>query len=269
MEVTLQNFEEVVVRGSMQRPVVVDFWASWCAPCKALGPVLEKLSVEMNFVLAKVNTETNQKLAEYFRISSIPDVRVFNQGKMVDSFQGALPESQIRQILARHCLSEIDALLLEVEAQVTAGNGAAAIGILEDTLAAHPTDKKIRYWLARCHLSAGNSDQTLSLLNEFREGDDFYRQARSLVDLMAFYSECARKDNPTEPMAKSYKDNCCLAANGDHKAALEGFLAMVSQDKAWNDEAARKAMITLFDVLGAKHEWTWEYRSRLNRILFV
>lgn len=268
IDVTLENFEEVVIQGSLERPVVVDFWANWCAPCKQLGPVLERLSQEMDFVLAKVDTEKNQQLAAYFRISSIPDIRVFAQGQMVDALQGALPEAQLRKALGKHFLSEADKTLLEAENLLQQGQAEAALPLIDSLLQAKPSDKKVLYCKAKAMVDLGQTDAAKDLLRQFGEGDDFFREAKALGELMEFHQECARKDI-ADPTGIAYQQACALALQGQYRESLEGFLAIVQSQKNWRDGAARKAMLTLFGVLGAKHELTWEYRSRLNTILFI
>lgn len=268
IDVTLDNFEDVVIHGSMKRPVVVDFWANWCAPCKQLGPVLERLSQELDFVLAKVDTETNQQLAAYFRISSIPDMRVFSQGQMVEALQGALPEAQLRKALAKHFLSEADKALLEAEALLQQGSPESALPILDALLQAKPKEKKVLYCKAKAMVDLGKTEEATLLLKEFAEGDDFFREAKALAELMDFHQECAKKDL-SDPIALAYQNACALALQGQYRESLEALLTIVQNHKNWREDSARKAMITLFGVLGAKHELTWEFRSRLNTILFI
>lgn len=268
IDVTLENFEDVVIHGSMERPVVVDFWANWCAPCKQLGPLLEKLSQELQFVLAKVDTEANQQLAAYFRISSIPDIRIFSQGQMVDSIQGALPESQLRKVLGKHFLSEADKAILEIESFLQQGHPDRALPLIETLLQEKPTEKKVLYCKAKAFVDLGKTDDAKAILQLFHEGDDFFREAKALAELMDFHQECARKD-VTDPTGISYQSACALALQGQYREAMEGFLTIVQSQKGWRDDAARKALLTLFGVLGAKHELTWEFRARLNTILFI
>lgn len=268
IDVTLENFEEAVIHGSMERPVVVDFWANWCAPCKQLGPLLERLSDELDFVLAKVDTEANQQLASYFRIASIPDIRVFSQGQMVDMIQGALPEAQLRKALSKHFLSEEDKALLEAETMIQQGAAAEAMPILDALLKINPSAKKPLYLKAKGFVDLGDTEAAKSLIKQFSEADDYFREAKALGELMEFHQECARKDI-ADPVGLSYQSACSLALQGQYREALEGFLSIVQSQKGWRDDAARKAMLTLFGVLGAKHELTWEYRARLNTILFI
>lgn len=270
IEVTLANFEQVVIEGSRTRPVVVDFWADWCGPCKTLGPLLERLSTELDFVLAKVNAETpeNQQLLAYLRISSLPDVRVFQNGQIVDAFQGVVPEAQMRKRLAKFFLSEEDQLLLQAESALENGMASEALQVFEGLAQHKPEDRKLRFLSAKALVQLGRSDEAKTLLQSFHEADDFYREARSLLELMDFHAEAARTDT-VDAAGAAYRAACLLASQGDYRSALEAFLAQVTQNPAVKDSPARKAMLTLFGVLGPKHELTWEFRARLNTLVFI
>lgn len=268
IELTLENFEAEVVVASQERPVVIDFWAEWCAPCKQLTPILEKLSQEMNFVLARIDVEKNQQLASYFQVQSIPDVRVVSKGRIADTIQGVLPEAQLRKKLSRHFLSPEALALLEADQLVQQGQPEAALELLAPLLAHAPNDRKVQYCQAKALVDLRRSDEAKGILEQFREGDDFYRDAKSLLELMAFHVILAAPatDDPIEAI---YRASCQHALDGNATMALEGFLEILKTQKNWQDDAARKAMLTLFGVLGPKHELTWTYRSKLNTLLFV
>ena len=270
VDVTLADFESVVLEGSKQRPVVLYFWTTWCASCKAMQPVLEKLATDLDFVLAKVNAETpeNQQLAAYFRIASVPDIRVIQNGQMADVIQGALPENQLRQRLSRFFLSEEDQLLMAAEEAVDQGLANEALSILVELGTRQPQNPKVRYLHAKALVLLGRHADAQALLGSFTEADDFYREARSLLELMDFHQEVARTDS-VDASGQTYREGCRLAVQGDYRGALELFLVLVQESPASADLPARKAMLTLFGVMGPKHELTWEFRSRLNTILFV
>jgi putative thioredoxin len=270
VDVTLANFEQVVIEGSAERPVVVEFWASWSAPCKTVGTLLETLSGELDFVLAKVNAEIpdNQQLAAYLRVTSIPDIRVFQGGQMVDAIQGALPEAQLRKRIAKFFLSEEDQLLLAAEAALEQGSAAEALQVFDSLASTRPDDRKLRYLRAKALVSLGRGDEAKVILAAFVESDDHYRAARSLLELMDFHAEAARVDT-VDSAGLAYRAACKLAAAADYRAALDAFLAQVMENPAVKESPARKAMLTLFGVLGPKHELTWEYRARLNILVFI
>lgn len=268
VSVNLENFEEIVIRGSMERPVVVDFWASWCNPCKMLGPVLEKLSQEMDFVLAKVDTEAENQLAGYFQISSIPDVRIFHQGQMIDGFQGALPEQEIRLRLGKYFQTPEQMATTQAESLIETGQFETALLLIEKLLTQDPDNRHLLFLKASAWVKMGQQDDAIALLKTFQEGQDDYQQAQSLLELMSFHAILAQPE-PKDPQEKAYRDTCQLAVHEQWDEALQGFLRLVQNTP--HDEAlpARKAMLTLFGVLGAKHELTWKYRALLNRIIFI
>jgi len=268
IELTLENFQQVVVQGSMERPVVVYFWGEWAAPCKEMTPILNKLSSEMNFVLATVDAEKDQQIATYFRITNVPDIRIFSQGQMVDAIQGTLTETSLRKRLGKHFLSPADLALIEAETLLQQGNPTAALPLLDQLLAADPTSKKVLYSKAKALVDLDRSEEARTILSSFQEGDDFFREAKALGELMAFHQVCARPAT-SDPVEQAYRNACAQALRGDYHAALDGLLAIVATNPKWSEEAARKSMLTLFGVMGAKHELTWEYRAKLNSLLFV
>lgn len=270
LDVTLADFEQLVIHASVERPVVAFFWASWSAPCKALGETLEKLSAELGFVLARVDVESpeNQQLAAYLRIQSLPDTRVFALGQIADVIPGAPSEQQLRKRLAKFFLSEEDQQRLAAEEALASGNAGEALQVFQQLAQANPSDHRLRYLCAKSLVALGKGPEALALLKTFAEGDDFYSEARSLVELMDFHAEAARTDAVTGEAA-SYRQACKLAAEGAYREALEAFLLLVSERPSQSDSPARKAMLTLFGVLGAKHELTWEFRARLNTLVFI
>jgi putative thioredoxin len=268
IEVTLENFEDTVIHGSMERPVVVEFFLVGGRPGSPQGPNLELLSREMDFVLARIDVEKNQQLAAHFRLTALPDLRVFSKGKMVDMVTGSVTEVALRKRLSKFFLSEFDLALLEAESLLQQGNTDLAMPILDQLLSQKPTDKKVLYCKAKALVDSGSTEDAKAILRQFSEGDDFFREAKALGELMDFHQECAKKDI-TDPIDLQYQNACGFALQGQYREALEDFLQITQANKNWRDGAARKAMLTLFGVLGPKHELTWEYRSKLNTVLFI
>ena len=268
VELTLENFQEIAVQGSMERPVVIEFYSERSQASKQMGLALATLSKEMNFVLGRVDTDKDQQIAGYFRVTSIPDARVVSQGQMVEAIQGALTEPLLRKRLAKHFLSPTDLLLIEAESLLQQGLPDAALPIIEELLAASPTSKKLQYCKSKALVDLGRGEDARTLLNGFHEGDDFFREARALSELMAFHIVCSQAPS-SDPVEQSYRNACSQALQGEYRAALDELLVLVETQPKWNEGAARKAMLTLFGVMGAKHELTWEYRAKLNRILFI
>jgi len=268
VDITLENFEATAIQGSMQRAVVMLFWSARGPAGTQLNTSLERLSKEMDFTLAKVEVEPNEQIASYFRLTEVPSIRIILKGQIAASIPGNATETQIRTGLAKYFLSEDDLALIEAEHLVQQGIPEQAMPILDVLLTTKPANKKALYCKAKALVDLNKTEDALQILVQFSEGDDFFREAKALKELMAFHQECSRKDLQT-PSELAYRDACALALAGQYREALEGFLALFAQEKTWREDAARKAMLTLFGVLGPKHELTWEYRSRLNSLLFI
>jgi putative thioredoxin len=277
-DVGAADFQQSVVEESRQRPVVADFWASWCGPCLALGPVLEKLASEFQggFLLAKIDVDANPELASQFGIRSIPNVKVFKDGRVVDEMAGALPESQVRDFLHRHCPSEADRRFESAMKQLSAG--VAVRPELEAVLQLDPAHAGALVELARLLLAEGDLKGAQALLDRVPYLSPLADQAARLKEGLAFHEICAREGGPmvcTErarlnaaDLQARYANGCCLAAAGRYREALEEFLAVVLRDKNYLDGTARKAMLAVFSIVGERSEMADEYRKKLAMALY-
>lgn len=277
LEVNEQNFQREVIERSRDVPVVVDFWAPWCGPCRTLGPTLEKLAREAKgaWVLAKVNVDENPYLAQAFRVQGIPAVKAVRDGKLVDEFTGALPESQVRTWLKHIAPAEADQLLAHAaELETTAPQEAAARYRL--VLGNDPQNEAALFGLGRLQLLQGESEGA-ALLAEVPEGSPLYARAQALLGLSDFFAGATDADEATlrERVASNAADleaRYQLAAlagrQGDYGTALEQLLAIVYRDRSFHDDAARRAMLALFTALGDENPLTGEYRRKLANALF-
>ncbi len=269
IDVTVQNFETEVIAASMQTPVLVDFWAPWCGPCKTLGPILEQLEVEYagRFKLVKIDSDQEQQLAGAFGIRSIPTCILLKGGQPVDGFMGALPAGQVRQFLDKHVPSE-DALVAEAQADeadelLEAGDTQAALAKLADALAHDPANDDARFDYARLLIATGGLDEAAATLAE-----PLAREPRPLrfdaldrwLQAVRFVHQDERGNWPVEQFDAAIAQNKrdfdtrfakaqALLAEGQWTASMDELLEIILRDKKWNDEAARKTYVAILELL--------------------
>ncbi len=283
----LATFAADVLEASRDVPVIVDFWAPWCGPCKQLGPALEKAVTEANGAvkLVKVNIDENQEIARQLRIQSIPTVYAFRNGQPVDGFMGAIPESQVKQFvqtLAGGAGGGHDhaAEILEVAEQAfAAGNVGEAAQAYAHVLQDEPGHPKAVAGLARCYLKSGDLERaktTLALVRPDDANDEAVRAVAAELSLREGAAKAAGKTgeleaavaaNPNDHQAR-YDLAMALDANGNRVGAIDALLEIVRRDRKWNDDAARKQLVTLFEAMGPTDERTIAARRKLSSILF-
>lgn len=278
--VTAQNFQEVVLEGSYDRPVLVDFWADWCAPCRALMPILARLAEEYGgrLLVAKLNTEEEQALAAQFGIRSLPTVQIFKNGRPVDQFMGALPEAQIRAFLEPHLPGESDSLLDGISHRLMLGDLAGAQAELDQARAKDPDNPRL--FLAEVQILAASGDtQGAEALLE-RVPLDLAKdpEVLALRGQLRFANLVATAPPPAELAARlaanpkdseaAYLLTAWQVVNGDLEAALAGLLALLKRDRAYGEDAARKAMILIFDLLGGAGPLVTAYRAKMLSALY-
>ncbi|MBI2963743.1 MAG: tetratricopeptide repeat protein [Deltaproteobacteria bacterium] len=271
------SFEAEVIERSRGVPVLVDFWAPWCGPCRTLGPLLDRLAAEHQgaFVVAKVNVDENPEVAGGFGIRSIPAVKAIREGAVVDEFVGALPEPALREFLRRILPSEADRL---AERGVTAeqgGDRAGAEALYRRAIGSDPNHPAARLGLGRL-LAASDPDAALAELARVLPGtperaaaDRIAARLRLGGDDGAGEEELERRlETDAADLAARLQLARVLAAKEQYETALAHLLEIVKRDRGYEDEAGRKLMLDIFNILGARHALTEKYRSELARVLF-
>jgi putative thioredoxin len=262
-----------VVERSKEVPVVVDFWAAWCGPCKVLGPILEKLAVELDgeFELAKVDVDSNQALAGQFGVQGIPTVVGFRDGQAVGQFTGALPEPNVRQWIREIVPSEADLLAVAAGNLLAEGKLEAAEQGYRNVLSIDPRHADGATGLASLLIDSGRPEEALTLLEPLaptQEVDRLRAAARvGTIDTDAIPDLQAKLAADPENVSVRIDLGRALGANQMFAPSLETLLEAVTQGGETRDEA-RQAMLDVFEVLGLDHELTVAYRRRLASALF-
>jgi putative thioredoxin len=282
-DTTTQTFIKDVIEESRTRPVLVDFWAPWCGPCKTLTPALEKVvrAAKGKIKLVKMNIDDHPQIAQQLGIQSIPTVFAFVNGQPVDGFMGALPESQIAAFIERiggKAEGGTADILKAADEALAAGDAAGAADLYAQVLAAEPENVHALGSLARCHVVAGNpvaAKATLSLVPKDKENDPAVTAARAALDLAEKALSVGDLSALEEKLATNDKDHqarfdlaVALNAAGKREEALDHLLDIVRRDRKWNDEAARKQLVQFFEAWGGTDEMTVQGRRRLSSILF-
>ncbi len=279
IDVTTENFAVFVEQNSHQLPVLVDFWAEWCGPCKTLMPLLARLTEEYQgkFLLAKVNTEEQQALAQQHGIRSIPTVKLYRNGEVADEFSGALPENEIRAFLDRHIPRESDNLVTQANALIQQGDLESAIKLIEDAREADPGNSRVVLAYARLKASLGEIDEAEQALDALPEDEQQSPEVMGLSARFQFDAVVGNAPddetlvhamaNGTASSEQIYQLAAHKVMENDHEGALELLLQLLMKDRKYGDDAARKGMLSIFDMPGSSDELVNRYRNRMFNAL--
>ncbi len=275
-----------VIEASQETPIIVDFWAPWCGPCKQLTPALERLVKQYagKVRLVKINVDENQELAQQFRVQSIPAVYGFKGGRPVDGFMGALPESQLKQFVDRLTGgggSPVDEALAEADALAKDGQNEEALTIYQEILAEDPVHVKALAGALRVYVALNQDDtarEVIAKLPAQVQNAPDIQGVQAALDLKAATANTGNADEVAALEAKVAADPKDMQSRldlamarfgaGDREKAVEDLLAMVKADRAWNEQAARKQLVKFFEAFGPTDPLTSSGRRRLSAILF-
>lgn len=278
-EVSQKDFDQMVLQRSHQVPVLVDFWAAWCGPCQMLMPLLARLAEEYagKFFLAKVNTDVEQGLAAQYGIRSLPTVKLFKDGRIVDDFMGVQPERTIRALLDRHIPRPSDAMIDQGIAALRAGDAAQAERLFEQVLALEPNNDRARLELAGVQIAQGRFEEAAALLDGLSADAKTAPRSAALRGRLEFARvaagappaselERAIAANPGDCLARYQLAALCVLG-GDYERGLAELLEIVRRDRKFGDDAGRKAMLAVFNLLGSGDERVKKYRTLLSSAL--
>ncbi len=286
-DTSTQTFVKDVLEESKRQPVLVDFWAPWCGPCKQLTPILERVvrAAGGRVKLVKMNTDEHPSIPQQMGLQSIPAVVAFIGGRPVDAFMGAVPESEVKAFIDRLTAGlpgngspQVADLIAEAEAALAAGDAATAATIYTEVLAADAANIPAIAGLARCYLEGGaieQAKQTLAMVPEAKREDGAVKAVQAAIELAEQASSLGPLAELEQKVAADPQDHqarfdlaLALNAAGKRADATTQLLEIVKRDRKWNEDGARKQLVQLFEAWGATDEATIEGRKRLSTILF-
>ncbi len=279
-DVGLADFQRYVLDNSFQVPVLVDFWAEWCQPCQTLKPMLEKLADEYRgaFLLAKVNADREPELAGHLQVRSLPTVMLIRDGQIVETLVGAQPESAYRKLVDLYKARPSDAVLEQVEALWQQDRQAEAIALLREGVAQLPDELDLQVALASKLLEQGGFDEAGQLLRALPANVQLVEPVAGLLKRLEFQQaapvgvdtaefERRLEVRPDDHAARRELAQA-LVGNGDYEGAASQFLELMRRDRGYGDDAGRKGLLGVFEVLGGEHPVTLAYRRRMMSLLY-
>ncbi|MDR9468178.1 thioredoxin [Marinospirillum sp.] len=275
IDITLENFQQVILEGSMQQPVLVDFWADWCAPCKQLLPILTKLAEEYQgqFILAKVNIEEQQELAAQFQVRSVPTVMLVSQGQLLDQFNGAKPESEIRAFLEPHLSNPVAQLKEQIKQLVGAEELDQAQMLLQQAISQLPEDYDLQIELARVLLQKSQAQDAKAVLDNLPETEKGRPDVQGLRAGLKFAEkapsaeELAALGDRDDSEARYLKALAALV-QADYDKAVDLLMAIIRDDRGYDEGSAHKTLLEVFALLGEGNPLVIQTRRKLFTLMY-
>lgn len=279
-DATLENFQTEVLEASRQVPIVIDVWAEWCAPCKQLMPILQKLADEFKgaFRLAKINADEQQQLTAHLGVRSLPNVKIVKDGQLVDEINGALPESQVRAMLEKHVDAPVQSPREQANALWAAGQLDEAMAILTEANRDNPEDTGVLIDIAQIKVEQGNISAAREILDSLPKEDTLNAHARQLAARIKFTERAGELPPAAELVKRVQADPEDLDARfhlalhrvlkGGNAEAMELLLYVLRKDRNYGDGAARTTLVELFDLLGNEDPDVRQYRRKLFALMY-
>ena len=267
--VTEANFEYEVINYSHNIPVVVDFWAEWCIPCKMLDPMLRKLALQKRgeFRLAKVNVDENQNLTMRFNIRSIPSIKAFRDGSIVGEFSGIQQESKVRKFLEEIIPTSLNLNFDKANSLLEVGKWADSQIVFQEVLADSPGNSGALLGLTKALLIQGQGPEARDILNSFPVSKEF-QSAEKLMPLAKALSDYVLLDESENPIEITYNHALRLIKMGNLPAAMDGILDVLRVDKDFRNGQSKQILVAIFEILGPQNQMTRKYQAELATVLF-
>lgn len=275
IDINLENFQQIILEGSMQQPVLVNFWGESCAPCKVLTPVLHKLAEEFQgqFILAKVNTDEQPELAQQFQVQSVPTVLLVNQGQLVDQFNDVKPESEIRAFLKQHLTNPVDVLKEQVKLFISEGELDQAQALLQQAVGQLPEDVELQIDLARVLLQKNLATDAKAVLDNLPEADKARPEVKGLMAGLNFSEVAPSAEQLTalgerEDSEANYLKAMAALVKSDYEQALERLLNLLRDDRSFQEGVAHKTLLEVFALLGEGNPLVVKSRRKLYTLMY-
>ena len=270
MPYDVNDFEQEVIQRSHNIPVLTDFWAEWCSPCKILGPILERLAQQNNdeWALAKVNTDAHQMVARKYSVKSIPNVKLFVDGLVTDEFMGALPENDVREWIRKALPGKYGAEIERAKEYLSQNQLPEAAEILDKVLAEEPNNDETVVLLARAVLCS-DTKRAVQIVGGVQLGSQYFEIAQAIITISSLLEHLEGTEALPNDLVKSkYIDSIGYIRSTNFSSAIQGFLDVIRRNRYYDQDGARRACIAIFAIMGDDHEITREYRPKFSQVLF-